>query len=541
MKNRKVFQGSVKPLTTADGLTPSGLLVQAVNAEHLDEKMPIVFSLELPADLSADLDKKIASGVVLKPEEINEKYKADTKHLNTLTNWLRKQGFEITKISGNGTSVYTKAKVSQIQKSLQVNMVRVTKEGLGYTAAQNAPSLPENIGAGVHAIIGLQPFRQVRKHLRMRIPKHANRVPIEATNIVGASPSPQIQNAPPYLASEVLKAYNADGTGLTGQGQTIAILIDTFPDDNDLTQFWANNNLPTTLAQIEKINVNGTALPMPEGEETLDAEWTSGIAPGANIRIYASGSLQYTDLDLALDQIFDDLSTQPGMRQLSISLGLGEIYLGSPDGEVATQHQKFQKLLAAGVNIFVSTGDAGSNPDSSGHQPTGQLQAEHPSTDPYVVAVGGTTLQLSVEGSVSSETGWSSGGGGISIFFPRPDWQQGAGVPSGTMRLVPDVSATADPDFGAYLYFQGSVTQIGGTSWSAPIWAGFCALINQSRANSEKELLSSLNPQIYRLMGGSCFRDILSGSNGAYQAGSGYDLVTGLGVPDLQQLVQALG
>jgi len=339
--------------------------------------------------------------------------------------------------------------------------------------------------------------------------------------------------------SEILHAYSADGLSVTGNGQKIAILIDTFPNDSDLTAFWQQNNLPNTLNQIEKINVNGEQLPAPEGEETLDTEWASGIAPGATIRIYATGTLQFVDLDMALDAILADVPSQPRMRQLSISLGLGETFMGGPDGEVATQDQKFLRLAAAGVNVFVSSGDAGSNPDATGHSPTGPTQAEYESSDPFVIGVGGTSLVLAPDGSVSAETGWTSGGGGKSIFFSRPQWQTGAGVPNGTERLVPDVSVTADPDEGAFLILNGQVQQIGGTSWSAPVWAGFCALINEARTQAGKDPMGFLNPLIYPLMG-TCFRDITSGSNGAFQAGQGYDMVTGIGVPNIQALIQAL-
>jgi kumamolisin len=336
----------------------------------------------------------------------------------------------------------------------------------------------------------------------------------------------------------VLKAYNADGLNVNGSGQTIGILIDTFPTDADLQGFWQRNNLPVTLAQIEKINVQGGHLPAPEGEETLDVEWSSGVAPGAKIRIYASGSLKFVDLDRALDRILGDLPTQPGMRQLSISLGLGETYLNGPGGEVATEHQKFLKLAAAGVNVFVSTGDAGSNPDQTGQSATGPTQVEYESSDPCVIGVGGTTLKLAPDGKVASEVGWASGGGGKSIYFPRPSWQAGPGV-SGSRRLVPDVSVTADPDEGGFVLLHGQVKQYGGTSWSAPVWAGFCALINQARAKAGKTPLPFLNPLIYPLRS-TCFRDIQAGNNGAYHAVSGYDLVSGLGVPNVKALIQAL-
>ena len=101
------------------------------------------------------------------------------------------------------------------------------------------------------------------------------------------------------------------GSAVTGKGQTIAILIDTFPTAADLKAFWKLNKLKTKISQVTMINVNNATLPPQEGEETLDAQWTSGIAPGAKIRIYASGTLQFTDLDRALDRIISDLASQP--------------------------------------------------------------------------------------------------------------------------------------------------------------------------------------------------------------------------------------
>jgi kumamolisin len=285
--------------------------------------------------------------------------------------------------------------------------------------------------------------------------------------------------------------------------------------------------------------VNGGHIPAPEGEETLDTEWSSGVAPGATIRIYATGSLSFVDLDLALDRIIEDLPTQPGLRQLSISLGLGETFMGGPTGEVATQHQKFVRLAAAGVNVFVSSGDAGSNPDQTGHNQGTITQAEYESSDPFVIGVGGTSLKLASNGGVADEAAWSSGGGGKSIYFSRPSWQTAPGAPAVTQRMVPDVSLAADPDEGAFLVLHGKVTQIGGTSWSAPVWAGFCALINEARARVQKPALPFLNPLIYPLVD-TCLRDINKGTNGAFDAGPGYDLVTGLGVPNVKALIQAL-
>jgi kumamolisin len=528
MSDRKIFHDSVVPLPQQPGLTPQGMLIAAPEPQHGDEMMDVHFSLALSQAAKQQLEERVARGEVVPAEELDKIYTPNQADADALKTWLKAEGFAITHSTPDG--IYARAKVNQIAHSLEVTMGRVTKDGVTYNAAYNAPSLPTNVAGSVSSINGLQPFRQANKHLRRIRPHDGNRM-----NQEGVEPAPNIANAPPYLISEILKAYNANGLGVTGKGQTIAILIDTFPSDADLTAFWTRNGLPVTLAHIEKVNVSGGALPAPSGEETLDASWASGIAPGAQVRIYATGSLSFVAIDRALDRIIADLPTHPGLRQLSISLGLGETFM-SP-GEVTTEHAKFLRLAAAGVNVFVSSGDAGSNPDGSGHGSGGPLQAEYESSDSAVIGVGGTSLRLNPAGAVTAEAGWAGSGGGSSRFFNRPVWQTGAGVPHGTKRLVPDVCAAADPNTGAFLIFNNMPTQIGGTSWSAPVWAGLCALMNEARHNAGKPPLGFLNPPIYRCIGTPAFRDVTSGSNGAFHCNSGYDMVTGVGAPNIKELI----
>jgi kumamolisin len=538
MMSRKLFNDSVAELPKQEAVTPTGMKVNSRGPEQSDDKMTVSFSLSPETSVNDQLEAIVARGEVVPLDELSGKYGVGQQHLDPLLAWLKKEGFEIVHVAADRTSVFARATVSQIERSLAVDMVQVTRHGITSTAARNAPSLPAEISASVRAIGGLQPFRHAQKHLRRITPKNRHAAAGSESGNAATGPAPNIANAPPYLVSEVLKAYNADGLGLTGKGQTIAILIDTVPADADLQAFWARNGIQATPAQITKINVNNVNLPATEGEETLDVQWSSGVAPGANIRVYASGSLQFHDLDRALDQILTDLAAFPGMRQLSISLGLGETFMQG--GELKTQHAKYLRLAAAGVNVFVSSGDAGSNPDSSGHGSGGPLQAEYGASDPCVIGVGGTSLALAANGSVRMETGWADGGGGKSVHFKRPAWQKGKGVSGGSARLVPDVSLAADPNEGALVVLNGAVQQIGGTSWSAPVWAGFCALINEARGKAGKPALPFLNPLIYPLIGSTSFRDITAGSNGAFDAGPGYDMVTGIGVPNMTALVKAL-
>ena len=189
------------------------------------------------------------------------------------------------------------------------------------------------------------------------------------------------------------------------------------------------------------------------------------------------------------------------------------------------------ELAGAGVSVFVASGDSGAKADNNSI-----VQVSYPASDPSVTGVGGTSLQ-DVSVSPPTEIAWSDSGGGISGFFQRPAWQKGKGVPGGSMRLVPDVSASADPNYGAYVRFSGSDDVVGGTSWASPTWAGFCALINQKVGGSG---LGVLNSQLYPLLGTPAIRDITSGGNSNYSAGAGYDMVTGIGVPNVSNLIGVL-
>jgi kumamolisin len=529
---RKVFEDSVVPLPEDEGPRQRGMLVRAATAADQKDTMEVLFALGLDEKAKAELEDKVAAGEVVPPEELAAVTVPEASR-RKLTDWLGRNGFEVDHVSDDGSSVYATSTVSNIAQKLQVEVAKVTRDGVTYNAARTAPSLPEDVAEGVQAIIGLQPFRHANKHTR-RFVEWADRDPEKVEAAVAAA------GKPPYLVADILAAYGASNLSVTGVGQTIAILIDTVPAKHDLTLFWKRNGMRANPSRVTFINVGGGVLPPAEGEETLDVEWSSGVAPGAKIRVYAAGSLRFVDLDKALDRIIADLSSHPGMRQLSISLGLGEKFLGGPAGEVATQHQKFLKLAAAGVNVFVSSGDAGSNPDASGHSSNGPRQAEYEASDTAVIGVGGTSLRLSPKRKVTEESGWIGSGGGASIFFSRPTWQTGAHLRKGKARLVPDVSLAADPNTGALVVLQGQDQQIGGTSWSAPVWAGFCALINEARTKAGLPAMGFLNPSLYSLAGTPCFRDITAGTNGGFDASVGYDKVTGLGTPNVGRLIKAL-
>ncbi len=517
---REISAGSA---TLGAGEPEAAILRRTLTPSEISE--PMEFEVALQMRDFPELQQRLGRGELIAPAEMADKYYPLEADYQAVADWLTGQGFAITLTDPNRLAIFASGPVWQVSQAFSVSFARVSFENEEYTSAISAPGVPAALAPLILGINGLQPHIHAHKHAQLQLMQNA---------------SPSI--APPFFPSEIKHAYNADGLSQTGSGQTIGIVIDTFPATSDLTTFWSDCGISQSLGNMEFIQVVSGTLPAPSGEETLDVEWSSAIAPGAKVRVYATKDLSSVHIDQAYARIVSDLPSQPTLHEVSLSYGLGETYTTS--SQVHTDDNYFAELASAGVTVFVSSGDGGSSPDTTGQKHTGPVQVETPASDPNVTAVGGTTLEVdSSTGNVTSESAWANGGGGISIYFNRPSWQTGTGVPSGTTRLVPDVASVADPNTGGFLILGGSEYIVGGTSWSAPTWAGFGALINQARANDGMGSLGSLGPRIYPLLGSANFRDITTGSNGSggvYNAGVGYDLCTGIGVPDVAVLLPAL-
>jgi kumamolisin len=213
---------------------------------------------------------------------------------------------------------------------------------------------------------------------------------------------------------------------------------------------------------------------------------------------------------------------------------------------MTSMDEAFQAAAAMGVTVCVAAGDDGSTDgvtDNLNH-------VDFPASSPNVLACGGTKLVAS-NNSITSETVWNelannegATGGGISDVFPLPSYQTGAGVPpsanpNGNVgRGVPDVTGNADPTTGYVTLVDGNPDVIGGTSAVAPLWAGLIALINESIGKPA----GFINPLLYQnAAGAGDFNDIITGNNGAYSAGKGWDACSGLGSPIGTQVAAALG
>jgi uncharacterized repeat protein (TIGR03803 family) len=316
-----------------------------------------------------------------------------------------------------------------------------------------------------------------------------------------------------YTPAQMRRAYGVDQLNTTGQGQVIAI-VDAYGSptiQSDLDTFCQTLGIPSTTVQV--YYPQGQPVPNSDWatETSLDVEWAHAIAPGATIVLIATQTNGNSDLFAGVD-----FATSTGASQVSLSWG---------ESEYPTETSSDFHFNVPGVTFFASSGDGGAG-------------VIYPACSPSVVGVGGTTVNLDSSGNIISETAWSGSGGGPSVYETVPSYQSGWW--SGPGRGVPDVAYDADPNTGVPIFMTGAGwIQIGGTSIGAPQWAALCALANSLRSQS-----IDLAPGIFYSLAttnyAAYFNDIISGSNGEYSAGPGYDLVTGLGSPRAALLVTAL-
>jgi kumamolisin len=515
---------------------------QKLSASEHNEILQFSVSLKMPN--FEELEARIGRGEQITHDVMEARYLPSASDCAAVENWLKGNGFTLTMEDPNHTNVFARGTVAQIENAMGVHFARVATADGEFTSAISAPNLPEELSGAVLTINGLQP------HLRMH---HQDVLQPDVTTISG------VQYFEP---ADVLAAYNVPNT-LNGAGQTIAIIMGATVLSSDVSSFYSTLGSTATGESFTTISVNGGPIPASQTadalEATADVEWASAIAPGAKIRLYAIPSLSTTSIQAACTQILAD-ATANNITVVTVSAGQPEGTL--TNSTVQSESQVFAQMDAAGITVLFASGDGGSNPNTNGingYNSSNPLEVAYPASDPNVTGVGGTALILTSNAfSYAGENaygGYTSGvlvqatGGGISQFFPRPNWQTDGGGPvlTNANRCVPDVSMVwsvliqpSNTYTRALVVSQGSDAPFGGTSLSVQIWGGIAALLNQARATAGLNSLGLLGPLVYPLHGTSSFNDITTGTNGAYSAGPGYDLCTGIGSPSVANLVAAL-
>ena len=359
----------------------------------------------------------------------------------------------------------------------------------------------------------------------------------------------------PQAASLAYGFKDLQDQGFDGTGETVSIYaIGDGYVQADLDTWASKMGLPP----LKPVLKSGPQNAKVQGELMMDIEVVHAVAPGAQILIYTDPTSQAFKNAQSLNDFFGRLMSDNPGGVWSFSWGGCDLY--TTDAERQAESAAYQKAAAAGISVLNSTGDNGAYRcmDADwGAPPTDKnIGVEVPSSYPLgVTAVGGTRLSVRSDGSYYQEIAWSDPlvtggtGGGLSRFYPQPDWQKGPNA-SGNQynpnhrRMTPDVSADADPTTGLAIYMNGAAAEGGGTSQAAPIWAGLTALLDQYLKKKGLKPAGFLNPALYDIAAGhppyAAFHDVTLGTNLAYPATPSYDLATGLGTPDAYNLARDL-
>lgn len=466
----------------------------------------------------------------VKPTEFTARFGPSQEDYDAVVQFAKNNGFQLIGGSRDGRAVQLRGTVAAIESAFHLTMglYRHPEENRTFYAPDREPTV--DLPIQLWAITGLDNYSIPHTNLKRRSNPGAK------SNITGSCPNNS------YCGSDMRAAYYGTGS-LTGTGQNMGLFELAGTDLADLTTYYNNigQTEPFTPTLVSTGGYGTTCLASSgcdDTEQTIDMTQEMGMAPGATMLymyvcgdVYGSGTFNEVDC----------LSAMVTDTAAPLNLQLSSSWSWRP-ADPTTDDPYFQQMAAQGQSFFDAAGDSGAWVSGG---------FAFPGEDLNVICVGGTDLITNgAGGSWQSETGWPDGGGGISPDgIPIPSWQQLSGVinsqngGSTSLRNGPDVAAEANFDF----YFcsdQGPCsTGLGGTSFAAPMWAGYMALANQQAAGNGALPPGFINPAIYPLglssNYGTAFHDITSGNNG-FPAVTGYDLQTGWGSPNGPGLINAL-
>ena len=492
---------------------------------HLDLVLPLRNQDGLETLLSQIYDPSSGSyRHFLTVPEFTAKFGPTQKDYDAVIGFAKAHGLTVTGGTRDGMEVQVKGPVSAVETAFHVNMhtYQHPTEGRIFYAPDREPST--DLPFSLWHVSGLDNF-SIPHPLFVKKSDYAQAHGIAAEKVVshattGSGPSAS------FLGSDMRAAYYG-GTALTGAGQNLGLFEYLGTDLADLTTYFKNvgqtNKVPITL-----LSTDGTSTACvdtkaggdcDDTEQTLDMTQAIGMAPGL-----ASLTNYIGSLDTAI------ISAMTTHSPLPTTIGCS---WGWTPADPSTLDPYFEKMAAQGQNFFAASGDSST---------WSKRNEAWPADDAYVVSVGGTDLTTSsAAGPWKSETAWVDSGGGISPDkIAIPSWQKpvinSTNKGSTTYRNGPDVSANAN--FTFYTCADQTTclaNEYGGTSFAAPMWAGYIALVNQQLVSQGKSTIGFLNPTIYAENQTSeystDFHDITSGKSGSYSAVTGYDLVTGWGSP----------
>jgi len=506
-------------------------------------------------------------GHYLTPAEVMARFGPTTAQVSAIRSWLTGAGLTVIKVADQvGGYVEVRGSVRAAAQAFGVTfgMFRGPDKKAD-RAPEQAATAPASVASAVLDITGLDTATHYMKP--------ADTLPPPGPNYWIAKPcskyygqkfafkepfaygTPQPWTNCGYTPKQIRGAYHVTGSGMTGKGQTVAI-VDAYAsptmlsDANEYAKVTGDKPFaPGQYNQILSSTFVDTAADECDaqgwyGEETLDVESVHGQAPNANVDYIGAASCNDSDLLAALALIVDNHLAS------IVSDSWGEPF--DTATLVSTYDEVFEAGAAEGIGFFFSSGDSGY--ESPSEDPgSDQIQVDFPTSSPFVTSVGGTSLAIGPFNNYEFETSWGtlldplsangkswqftppgeypdyydgSSGGGVSTFFAQPSYQAGVApnslataLPNGTtstqpMRVVPDVSALADPSTGFLVgqttlqpdgtTFAFSLSRIGGTSVACPTFAGIEADAQQAAGH----VLGFANPVIYQRFGTGAFHDV---------------------------------
>jgi subtilase family serine protease len=490
----------------------------------------------------------------LTPEEYGNRFGLGHADMEKLTAWLLSQGFSVDHVSRSMNWVSFSGTASQVDQTFHTALHRFVVDGEMHFANTAQPSIPAAFSDIIAGFQGITDFRLKPQRLKTR-----------AVNPDYTAAGGGHNLAPGDLAA----IYNISplySSGIDGTGEKLVVAGQTDVAISDIQAFRSQFGLSANTPQMVLYGTDPGTVSGDMEEADLDLEWSGSVARNATI-IYVYSRNVINSVQYAISQNLAPV----------ITLSYG----GCEAENSSTLRSVAQQANAQGITWLASSGDSGAAGCDQGNTATHGLAVNMPASIPEVTAVGGSEF---MEGSGSywstanganggsavsyiPEMAWndsvargdlSATGGGASIFYSKPAWQTGPGVPNDGARDVPDVSLPASPDHdGYYFYAGGKMSVVGGTSVSTPAFAGIVTLLNQylvTNGIQVKPGLGNINPTLYHLAAGAntAFHDITAGNNVVpcaaaspncvngslgFTAGPGYDEVTGLGSVNANNLV----
>jgi kumamolisin len=552
---RAVFMGIVLSSTSLIVVTParaadtSGITADT-NLRTADDSQSVQFALTLPLRNQEQLKRELKEIYnrssthyrhFLSASDFISKYGPTQSDYASLEAFAAKSGLKVTGEHPGRTMVNVLGSTATIRNLFKSQMYwRQTSEGKEYLASDVEPTLPSELSNLGGSVVGLN-----------QKPLKAFAEPAQSS----AGNSPNAGSGPNglYEPADIKTAYNLNSIQNGGQPVALAELSSANYSDAAVyaSQFGLNNPSLTQVAVD-----GGTTETSGASEVMLDIEMVMAVSNAKSIYVYTAPNTIANALDVYAKIADDDL-----VGQASTSWGLCEADVGQ---SLASQENTvFSQMAAEGIAMFAASGDLYAYDCQ-----TSSLAVNDPASQPYVTGVGGTTLTTTTSQGYSSETVWyhtaptgegyngyEGSGGGVSIFWPIPDYQTTVTPQSSqfssTLRNVPDVALDADPNTGYYIYCSicasGGTAGWGGwagTSAAAPQWAALWSLIGAGLTTPSGRA-GFANPSLYAIAENASeyaqtFHDVTTGGNGYFNAVTGYDNATGWGSYNGAGLYQAV-